>query len=100
MAELTQEELLAVKIFKALGDPTRFKVVQMLMHRDELGCGELQSIFGLSAPAMSHHTRVLQECGLLVVRKEGAFHFFRLRREQIRHFASGMLAVPAEGGLS
>ncbi len=90
--ELTQHELMSIKVFKALGDPTRFKIVQILISRDELGCGELQGLFGLSAPAMSHHTRVLQECGLLDVRKDGPFHFFRLRREQMNEFVPGLLA--------
>lgn len=91
MAELTEEELKAVRVFRALGDPTRFKIVRMLIQRDELGCGELQTVFELSAPAMSHHTRVLQECGLLAVRKEGPFHFFRLRRDQVERLAPGLL---------
>lgn len=94
MTELSEQEQKVVKVFRALGDPTRFKIVSMLAHREELGCGDLQSVFGLSAPAMSHHTRVLQECGLLSVRKEGPFHFFRLQREQLERLAPGLLSSP------
>ncbi|MBI2861449.1 MAG: helix-turn-helix transcriptional regulator, partial [Chloroflexi bacterium] len=75
-----------------------FQIVRMLTERPELGCGELQGIFGLSAPALSHHTRVLQECGLLAVRREGPFHFFRLRRDQLERFAPGLLTSRAIDG--
>ncbi|MDP2937267.1 MAG: metalloregulator ArsR/SmtB family transcription factor [Dehalococcoidia bacterium] len=83
VVELTQHEADAVKIFQALGDPTRFRIVHMLLEREELGCAEIQGIFRLSAPGLSYHFRILQDCGLLVVRKEGQFHYFRLQRERL-----------------
>jgi len=69
-----------VRIFRALGDPTRYRVVRVLMDRGEVACRDLTRLFSLSPPALSHHFRVLQECGLMQVRKEGAYHFFRLDR--------------------
>lgn len=69
-----------VRIFRALGDPTRYRIVRVLMDRGEVACRDLTRLFRLSAPALSHHFRVLQECGLMQVRKEGAYHFFRLDR--------------------
>lgn len=71
---------LAVRVFRALGDPTRYRIVQLLAQREEVACRELAKRFPLSAPALSHHFRVLQECGLLRVRKEGPYHYFRLNR--------------------
>lgn len=69
-----------VRIFRALGDSTRYQIVRVLMNRGEVACRDLTKLFPLSAPALSHHFRVLQECGLMQVRKEGAYHFFRLDR--------------------
>ncbi|MDP2661577.1 MAG: metalloregulator ArsR/SmtB family transcription factor [Dehalococcoidia bacterium] len=97
MSELTSEEAVVVKIFRALGDPTRFKIVRMLAVQEELGCGELQGLFRLSAPALSHHTRVLQESGLLTVRKEGPFHYFRLRRELVERLVPGLVSARLTG---
>jgi DNA-binding transcriptional ArsR family regulator len=88
----------AVKVYRALGDPTRYRIVQMLARAEELGCGDFAEAFKLSAPALSHHTRVLQECGLISMRKEGPHHFFRLRREQLARFAP-FLAARAEAGV-
>lgn len=97
MTELTNQELAAVKVYRALGDPTRFRLVQMLLKQDELGCGHLQTAFRLSAPALSHHTRVLQECGLLSVRREGPFHFFSIRIEQLRRYTPSLIVSGSKG---
>ena len=59
----------AVRVFRALGDCTRYKIVRLLVQRGEMGCSELHAAFPLSAPCMSHHTRILQECGLIGLRK-------------------------------
>jgi len=42
---------------------------------------------------MSHHTRILQECGLIGLRKDGAFHFFHARRETIRLYSPSLLGA-------
>ena len=81
----------AVRVYKALSHPTRYHIVQTLVGREELGCAELMGLYDLSAPALSHHTRLLQECGLLDVRRDGAYHFFRLDREQLTRFAPVLL---------
>jgi DNA-binding transcriptional ArsR family regulator len=86
----------AVRVFRALGDCTRFKIVRLLVERGELGCSELHAAFPLSAPCMSHHTRILQECGLIGLRKDGAYHFFHARVETIRRF-SPVLLTPGQG---
>ncbi|MBI4318193.1 MAG: helix-turn-helix transcriptional regulator [Chloroflexi bacterium] len=91
MRELTSHEAEAVKIFRALGDPTRFRIVQMLVENEELGCSDFQAAFRLSPPAMSHHFRILQECNLLTMRKDGPFHNFRLRRELLDRLLPGFV---------
>ncbi len=70
----------AVQVFRALGDPTRLRMVALLATREEVACRELSQHFRLSAAALSHHFRVLRESGLLRVRKEGPYHYFRLNR--------------------
>ncbi|HEY8477154.1 MAG TPA: metalloregulator ArsR/SmtB family transcription factor [Chloroflexota bacterium] len=93
MEDLAVEERRAVKVYRALGDPNRLRIVRMLVQREELGCPELQAALGLSPPALSHHTRVLQECGLVAMRREGVYHFFRLRRDELERFAPALLDV-------
>jgi len=88
------EDEQAVKVYRALGDPTRYRIVQMLAETDELGCADFAAAFRLSAAALSHHTRILQDCGLITMRKEGPHHFFRLRREHLARFAPFLTDSP------
>lgn len=81
----------AVRVFRALGDCTRYRIVRLLLARGELGCGDIQAACPLSAPCLSHHTRILQECGLIGLRKEGAYHFFHAREEALRLYAPSLL---------
>lgn len=83
---LTRE---AVKVFKALGDPTRYRIVVMLAQRGELGCADFTEEFHLSLPAMSHHYRVLENAGLAMMRKEGSHVFIHLNVERLRRFVPG-----------
>lgn len=89
----------AVRVFRALGDCTRYKIVRLLIEQGELGVSDLQAAFPLSAPCLSHHTRILQECGLICLRKAGAFHFFRPKREMIGVYAPGLLEVGGPAAL-
>jgi DNA-binding transcriptional ArsR family regulator len=52
------------RIFAALADPTRRKVVSLLRRRP-LRAGELSAAFDMSPPAMSRHLRVLRQTGLV-----------------------------------
>lgn len=79
-----------VKIFKALGDPTRYQIVRTLLNHNEVACSRLVEMFPLSAPALSHHFRVLEECGLLEVRKDGVYHFFRVNTDRLAHAVQGL----------
>ncbi len=76
----------AVKVFRALGDGTRYRIVIMLARRGELGCADFEREFGLSRPAMSHHYRVLENAGLVRTRREGNRVFVRLNTELLRRF--------------
>jgi DNA-binding transcriptional ArsR family regulator len=65
----------------ALADPTRRRVVELLRRRPRRA-GELASAFGVSAPAMSRHLRVLRTRGL--VREERADDDARVRIYRLR----------------
>lgn len=57
--------------FKALADPTRRRILQMLNRRPEMSAGEIAASFNISAPSMSHHFNVLKEADLISARREG-----------------------------
>ena len=51
--------------FAALGDATRFSIVERLLARGEQSAGQLQDVAPISAPAISRHLKVLREAGLI-----------------------------------
>ena len=52
------------KIFKALGDETRLRIVKMLEVKKMCVC-EITSIIGTSMPTVSNHLKILKEAGLV-----------------------------------
>lgn len=65
-------------VFKALSDPTRRRVLQLLRKRP-LSAGELSAHFAVSRPTMSAHFAVLQNAGLIEAEKNGRTILYRLR---------------------
>ena len=57
-------------VFKALSDPTRRRVLQLLRARP-MSAGDLADHFGVSKPTMSAHFAVLREAGLVHAEKDG-----------------------------
>lgn len=81
-----------VRIYRALGDIMRLRMVRLLATREEMGCAELAGELGLSRPTLSHHTRILHDSGLIDVRREGPYRYYRLRRDVLKRFAPEVIA--------
>jgi DNA-binding transcriptional ArsR family regulator len=64
-------------VFSALADPTRRSILERLAHGEASGT-DLAQPFSISVPAISKHLRVLEEADLILRRKEGRTHWFRL----------------------
>ena len=65
-------------VFKALSDPTRRRVLQLLRERP-MTAGELADHFDVSKPTMSAHFHVLQEAALIEPEKTGRSIVYRLK---------------------
>lgn len=65
-------------VFKALADPTRRKVLQLL-RRHPMTAGEISEHFTVSKPTMSAHFGVLREAGLVDATKQGTTITYRIR---------------------
>ncbi len=72
----------------AVAEPTRRRLLQLL-GRGEQTVTELAGNFTVSRSAISQHLGVLAEIGLVASRREGRFHYYRLR-------PGGMAALRAE----
>jgi DNA-binding transcriptional ArsR family regulator len=78
------QESTATEVFKALGDPVRWSIVAQVAAVGELPCAELEQTLPVSKPTISYHTKILQQAGLLSVRKEGRNYFYTLQRDALR----------------
>lgn len=57
-------------IFKALSDPTRRKILELLVEND-LSAGDISENFSISKPSISHHLNILKENNLVLFEKNG-----------------------------
>ena len=65
-------------VFKALADPTRRKVLELLRTRP-MNAGDLAEHFDFSKPTMSAHFAVLREAGLVDMEKAGKTVIYRIK---------------------
>jgi len=65
------------KIFKALNDPTRRKILQLLREKD-LSAGQIAEHFNMTKPSISHHLDLLKQAGLVSAEKKGQFIYYSL----------------------
>jgi DNA-binding transcriptional ArsR family regulator len=81
---MTREPVAATEVFKALGDPIRWNIVQQMAQQEELACSLLEDTLPVSKPTISYHTKILTQAGLIEVRKRGRNYFYSLRRDVLR----------------
>ena len=60
---MTTDEL--ARIFKAMGHPTRVKIVEHLMKINSCICGDIVGIFPFSQSTISQHLKILKESGIV-----------------------------------
>jgi ArsR family transcriptional regulator, arsenate/arsenite/antimonite-responsive transcriptional repressor len=65
------------QISKALADKTRLRIFEAISAREEMNCGEIVSLRGVTPATVSHHLKVLQEAGLIETRRDGLFVYSR-----------------------
>lgn len=71
-----------ILICKALSDSNRLDIVRMLSDGEKCGCKILDK-FDITQPTLSHHMKILVDCGLVNDRKEGKWHHYSLNKEVV-----------------
>ena len=72
-------------ICKALGDSNRLQIVQMLTQEEKCACNIIDA-FDITQPTMSHHMKILCDCGLVKCRKEGKWCHYSIDCERFKEF--------------
>ncbi len=71
-----------VEFCKTLADPTRQKILEMLLDKEITVSGIVEA-FNLTQPTVSHHLEILSRSGLLISRKEGKQIFYRTNQDNV-----------------
>ena len=79
-------------VFAHLSDSTRVRLLSMLSLSDMCVC-EMADILGMSQPAVSHHLRVLRQCGIVKYRREGKRANYYLSPDENGDMIRNLLAV-------
>ncbi|MGB5953117.1 MAG: metalloregulator ArsR/SmtB family transcription factor [Ornithinimicrobium sp.] len=66
-------------LFKALGDPVRLRLMSMIASHPagEACVCDLIADFDLSGPTISHHLKILRDCGLVSSQRRGTWVYYR-----------------------
>ncbi|MEV6313063.1 metalloregulator ArsR/SmtB family transcription factor [Streptomyces sp. NPDC051840] len=83
------------KVFKALGDPVRLRLLSMIASREggEICVCDLTPAFDLSQPTISHHLKLLRQAGLIDCERRGTWVYYWLLPEMTDTLA-GVLTRP------
>jgi DNA-binding transcriptional ArsR family regulator len=81
-------------VFGALAHEVRRHIVVLLAHwGGELPSGYLASRFAHSWPTTTRHLRVLEDAGLVTVKRDGRHAYYRLERERLQSVVGGWLSL-------
>ncbi|MBR2591171.1 MAG: winged helix-turn-helix transcriptional regulator [Clostridia bacterium] len=73
----------AAKVFKALSDESRVKIVLMLSSGATNACDFMDEL-NISQPTLSHHLKILSEAGIVQMQKEGKWRIYSLSESGTR----------------
>ena len=69
-------------VFQAIADPTRREIINMIAHQT-LNLNSVAEHFEISRPAVSKHIKILTECGLVSIKKDGRDHYCEAKLEKL-----------------
>lgn len=61
-------------VFQAIADPTRREIIDLLANR-QMNLNAVADNFSISRPAISKQIKILTECGLVVITRQGREHY-------------------------
>ncbi len=78
-------------VFAALSDPTRFRVVDLLVREGEQPAGRLVEQVDMSGPAVSRHLKILRQAGLIEQRVSGTRRYYSVCPQTLQTIADWSL---------
>lgn len=69
-------------VFQAISDPTRREIINLIAYQS-LNLNAIAENFDVSRPAISQHIKILTECGLIIIKKQGRERYCEARLGQL-----------------
>src|SRR5256885_10051940 len=69
-------------VFQAIADPTRREIINLVAH-NALNLNSIAENFDVSRPAISQHIKILTECGLIIIKKQGRERYCEASLQQL-----------------
>ena len=73
-------------VFQAIADPTRREIINLIAYRS-LNLNTIADNFDVSRPAISQHIKILTECGLIVIKKQGRERYCEAKLQKLGEVA-------------
>lgn len=96
LPETPAETDLVAKYFRALGEPTRLRILQLLALENELSVGEIVSRLGETQPKVSNHLACLRWCGFVSTRRAHRIVYYTIADERVARLVELGRALLAE----
>ena len=98
MRAMPKEWRALAKVFVALGDEHRQRILLTFEKGERLTVGQIAGVATLSRPAVSHHLKILRDAGVLAAERAGREVYLRINREVLEETLATVLDyVRAEG---
>ena len=83
------------KLFKVLSDPVRLQIVDLISCREMCAC-EILEYLSITQSTLSHHMKVLKECGLVNSRKDATWMNYSLNSDFVNEFKTTLDKITSD----
>ena len=87
---MTREEV--ATICKAMSDTNILRIIEMLTQGEKCGCNLLEEL-QVTQPTLSHHMKVLSDCGLVSSYKDGKWQHYSINCEKFKEYKKYIAAI-------
>jgi len=91
MRAIPKEWRTLAKVFVALGDEHRQRILLTFEKGERLTVGQIAGVATLSRPAVSHHLKILRNAGVLEAERAGREVYLRINREMLEQTLATVL---------
>lgn len=74
-------------VFQAIADPTRREIINLLAHQS-LNLNAIADHFETSRPTISQHVKFLEDCGLIVINKQGRERYCEAQFDKLKEVSA------------